>query len=254
MEHGKVMHMINQADFDLLQTLKKGGKGGGNADGLNPTPDSDEIRMKQYNEEFMRKEKEKKFKEDVEWGKLGDRLGKIIHPSPDTTSKVTDLPSTISEIIEILPANFRGKGRQFLSRLAREEGVTFDIKNIYLNGKPMHHNVSDIVDQLIRPRKKLSLDIDELLYHLSAVNFPKSLIGNAEALEKLTPARSFLVDEDDDVLMTTAPPPSFERTSTPKISKKRKKVSISLRESLLGDSKNSTLKENQDGRGKWYNF
>ena len=69
MEHGKVMHLINQADYELLQSVKKKGSGVVAPAEL-PVPssnvDSDEVRMKQYNEGFIRDEKERKFKEDVE--------------------------------------------------------------------------------------------------------------------------------------------------------------------------------------------
>ena len=47
--------------------------------------ESDEIRMKKYNEDFIRNQAEEKFKENVEWWKLRDRLKPILHP--DSTVK-----------------------------------------------------------------------------------------------------------------------------------------------------------------------
>ena len=42
-----------------------------------------------------------------------------------------------------------------LSRLAKEEEIKLDRKHIYINEKPLGENISDIIDQLIRPKKGL---------------------------------------------------------------------------------------------------
>ena len=80
--HGKVMHLVNQNDYDLLQNMKK--RKLSNPKGLEET---DEVRMKEFNDQFLRGEKEKKFKEDVEWDKVEKRLTPIIHPDSALKNK-----------------------------------------------------------------------------------------------------------------------------------------------------------------------
>ena len=58
--YGKIMHLVNTRDFDLVKEARK-------TDIIFSDSESDEIRMKKYNEDFIRNQTEEKFKENVEW-------------------------------------------------------------------------------------------------------------------------------------------------------------------------------------------
>ena len=151
--HGKIMHLVDQNDYDILQRYKQdeqnnGGGGGG----------SDEIRAKEFNEKFLQDKNEEKFKEDYEWEKLGKRLAPIIHPDSSVTNKSNE--EVISIVTENLPDKFKNKGKIFLKRLLREDNVAIDSKYIYLDRVPLKHDIVDIVDGIVRTRKKLSINLD----------------------------------------------------------------------------------------------
>ena len=147
--------------------------------------ESDEIRMKKYNEDFIRNQAEEKFKENVEWGKLGDRLKPILHS--DSTVKESTQAEIINDTIELLPFSFQNRGRQFMQRLLKDDGISIDKNYIYIEKNPLKCNIVDVVDELVRPRNSLTMNLDQLLRYLMKVNFPKRLIFNKEAFDKLKP-------------------------------------------------------------------
>ena len=208
--HGKVMHMINQKDYDLLQSVKNGKYG--NAASTASEGLSEEEQIKKHNDDFLRGEKEIKFKEDEEWRKVEKRLSPIIHP--DSTKG--DIIEIVEDVTSVLPASFKGKGKMLLTRLAKEDGIKIDRKHIYINEKPLDENISDIVDQLVRPKKLLALNLDELLNYLKNANFPKTLIANAEALRKLGSSSTLAFGN-----VSAIAPVVRSKVSTPKSSRKR---------------------------------
>ena len=148
---------------------------------------------------------------------MGSRLGKIIQPD-STVAEKTRL-ELVDDIVDVLPGSFQTKGRQLVNRLMKQEGIKIDRNFIYINEKPLEYNVSDIIDQLVRPRKRLTLDIDRLIQYLSKVSFPKSLIANSEALARLNPG-SFSDLECD---LSIIEKERQQRESTPRYRKTRKR-------------------------------
>ena len=136
--HGKIMHLIDQNDYDLLQRYKRESQN----DGV--VAESDEIRAKQFKEQFLQDKNEEKFKEDYEWEKLGKRLDPILHP-PDSTVKDKSNEEIINTVRESLSGQFKNKGKLFLKRLLHEDKVSIDNKYIYLDKVPLKHDIIDVV-------------------------------------------------------------------------------------------------------------
>lgn len=201
--YGKIMYLVNQQDFDLIKRDKK-------IDFLTPiqdtsNTDSDEIKIKQHNDNFIRQQAEEKFREDREWGKIEKRVKPIL----EVKNVGSTDSQTIDSIIEGLPESFQSKGRQFLVRLKKESDIEFDENRLYLGKNPFEDNVLDIVDELIRPRQNLKLNLDLLLRYLLKSNFPKSLIFNKEALTKMELGPIFA---DDSIIAMSTPKNNRERT------------------------------------------
>ena len=252
--HGKIMHLVNQADYDLLQSLKQKKSDEKEIATQGTDYESDEIKMKHLNEQMMRNDKEKKFKENEQWDKVGTRLGKIIQP--DSTVEEKSRMELVDDIVDVLSGTFKTKGRQLVNRLMKQEGIKIDRNFIYINEKPLEHNVSDVVDQLVRPRKKLLLNIDRLIQYLSTVNFPKSLIANLEAISRISSV-SFS-DQEFDLSSIEK-----QKESTPKPRKTRKRGRLNKTAESTGEPSEyfdpdqvSLFLSSQEGNGSnnWINF
>lgn len=197
LKHGRLMHLINDGDYQLLQSYKEG----------SPIPlvknddQPDEIAIKQHNEKFLAEKKEKEFKENVEWDKIGTKLKPIIR-SPLKTggpSKTNTIPDMVDEVIQVLQPNFQKKGRQLLEGLLSEDGISIDKKSIYVNDNLVSGNLSDIIDELVRPRKRLRMNLDGLLEYMKNINFPISLVKNLEALGKLSRGNDSTLNASDNI-------------------------------------------------------
>ena len=106
---GKVMHLVNQADYELLMSVKNNEFSRKEDLGeVSRSDEPDEVKAKQLNEKIMRDEKEKQFKENEEWQKVGKRLGNIIQP--DSTVAEKNRQDLVEDVIDVLPQNFRTKG------------------------------------------------------------------------------------------------------------------------------------------------
>ena len=253
---GKIMHLVNQADYELLMSVKNNEFSRKEDLGeVSRSDEPDEVKAKQLNEKIMRDEKEKQFKENEEWQKVGKRLGNIIQP--DSTVAEKNRQDLVEDVIDVLPQNFRTKGRQLVNRLMRQEGVKIDKDFLYINGVPMEHNVSDIVDQLVRPRKTLHMNLDTLIPYLFKVKFPKALIGNIEVLARLTPNYSTDSESSSENLAS----PRLYGTSTPKSSrhrKKKQKVTFETSDPSVYQDPVSSIRSPfvsiQEGNGGWISF
>ena len=215
------MYLVNQQDFDLIKRDKK-------TDFLTPiqinSSDSDEVKIKQHNDNFIRQQAEEKFREDRDWGKIEKRVKPILEvKNVDGTDS-----QTIDGIVEGLPQSFQSKGRQFLARLKKESNIEFDENRLYLEKTPFEYNVLDIVDELIRPRQNLKLNLDLLLRYLLKSNFPKSLIFNKEALAKMEP-----IFADDSIIAMSTPKNNREST--------RKRLNESAASRVYHTSEDDTL-------------
>ena len=180
MMHGKMMHLINESDFQLLQSMKQENVSTTTTTKSNESlQDSDEVVMKKHHEKIMRDEKEENFRENVEWKKIGDKLSSIIHP--DSTVK-TDM---VDDIVSFLPDSYKNKGKLFLQRLSLEDRVHFDKKLLYIDGQPLSESILDVVDYVVKPRKKIPSNLERLVTFLDEVRFPKALIVNTNLLPSL---------------------------------------------------------------------
>ena len=216
--YGKIMHLVNTRDFDLVKEGRK-------TDITNYNDsESDEIRMKKYNEDFIRNQAEEKFKENIEWGKLGDRLKPILHSTSTVKDTITEA-EIINDTIDLLPLSFQKKGRQFIQRLLKDDGISIDKNYIYIEKNPLQCNIIDVIGELVRPRNSLSVNLDQLLRYLMKVNFPKSLIFNKEVLDKLKPGSTF---QDESIITMSSTPVSKKKR------KRRNESTVSTKSS--GDS------------------
>ena len=228
--HVKVMHLISQSDFELLQNLKNGKLK--NEESIVKENQSDEIKSKINDENFILNKNEEKFEEDRHWEKLGKKLKPILHPPDSTTSN----SMLIDEAIEVLPETYKGKARLFLNKLLKEDGISIDKNDVYVESKPLKCGLSDIVDQLLRPKRKLGIDLDLLIGYLTKVNFPRALILNFEALEKLNPNSLPAVAVPDAESLPSLPRPISESSPHPNRRKRKKKNNRSV-----SDDESSTL-------------
>ena len=141
-------------------------------------------------------------------------------------------------------------------RLVKKDAISLNEKSLFINGLPLENNVFDIVNELVRPKQSLNVNIDELLRFILRKNIPKSLIYNKSAQAKL----NSLFKDDDSILATSSTPlnktkdsegkssmfrdwsfssPASSPSFTPAKKKKKKKVAL----------------KNQDGKGgKWLKF
>lgn len=241
LKYCKIMHLISEDDFQLFKQLKDD-KSNHELPSKSDSTIPEEVMVKNHNEDLLISKKESDFKENVEWEKFGAKMGPILNP-PD---KKIDSETVITDIIRFLPDNVRKKGRLLLEALKKEKDIKLDSKSIYINGNLVDGNITDIIDSLVRPRKKLQINLNDFLSFLGKIKFPRSLIHNVEALQKIN-------SEDPKIISPSLSP--VKNSSTPKGKKgKRKKLAKSL---LSTDSNESIYEVAQNGRGKiakWYNF
>ena len=244
------MHLIDQHDYDLLQSVKSGKKEDENQIKL-----GDDAQVKVNNDNFLRGEKEEKFREDAEWKKVEKRLTPIIHP--DSTVKEKELTETINDIVDALPNTFREKGKSFLARLVKEEGVSIDKNNIYINDQLLTENITDVVDQMVRPRKKLIADLYPFMDFLKKINFPKTLLGNLEALSILNPKPLPFFGNVSAISKASSDSTVKKKSSSTSRRRKREDNDDETGASFSFGTPKSTLFSSQYGNGKggkWCHF
>ena len=258
MTHGKLMHLINESDFQLLQNLKQGNNDTQNLVKKNEN-ESDEIVMKKHLNDYLQNKNEEKFKEDKEWKKIGQKLQPIIHPDSTVEGKNTD--EIIKNIVDFLPDSYQKKGRVFLERINLEDRVKFDERQMYIDGQPLQDNIQDITDHIVKPNKKIPISYNKLIDFLKEINFPKALINNAHISEKLVK----ILPMPDHHRAST---PGLENFTTPqssKSSKSKRKKKTKVKEDeeeydgigrniSFDDVRSSPYNQNGNGGFKWIRF
>ena len=255
MIYSKVMHLVTPKQYQIIQEVNNENEGDFFLDDGKPADE----KIRQFNSNYLEKKAESKFKEDRSWEKLGERVTPMLQsqnqsqsqPQPQPQQgKVNDVAVVDSIVSEMIPS-YKNKAKQLLLRLVKEDAISLNEKSLFINGLPLENNVFDIVNELVRPKQSLNVNIDELLRFILQKNIPKSLIYNKSAQAKLN---SLFKDDDDDTSSTplnktkdsegksllyrdlSFSSPASSPSFTPAKKKKKKKVTL----------------KNQDGKGgKW---
>ena len=122
-------------------------------------------------------------------------------PQPQQGNVVNEVAVVDSIVSEMIPS-YKNKAKQLLLRLVKEDAISLNEKSLFINGLPLENNVFDIVNELVRPKQSLNVNIDELLRFILQKNIPKSLIYNKSAQAKL----NSLFKDDDSISATSSTP------------------------------------------------
>ena len=262
MIYSKVMHLVTPKQYQIIQEVNNENEGDFFLDEGEPADE----KIRRFNNNYLEKKAESKFKEDRSWEKLGERVTPMLQsqnqsqsqPQPQPQQgKVNDVAVVDSIVSEMIPS-YKNKAKQLLLRLVKEDAISLNEKSLFINGLPLENNVFDIVNELVRPKQSLNVNIDELLRFILQKNIPKSLIYNKSAQAKLN---SLFKDDDDSILATSSTPLNKTKDSGGKrllykdLSFSSSASSPSLTPAKKKKKKKKVALKNQDGKGgKWLKF